>query len=156
MYRGRPGSRSSFEASLIVTGVRDRQAPGDDRAGSQNSVAVVLPRGGRFEIGGVHDLAGDGGGRDHQGTRQIHLAWSASSGEVPIDGGDGHLFGGEGHAGTGANARSARWLDELGARFLEGVDVPLLFRVAADLLRAELHVQLDSIGHVLPACKRSA
>src|SRR5690606_21286859 len=53
------------------------------------------------------------------------------------------------------DARAARRIDQRGTGALEDVDVAALFRVAADVLRAELDVELDAFGHALVLRERA-
>src|ERR1700733_8950477 len=87
------------------------------------------------DVLGARDVAGDGARGDHEGTRKVHLARTASAGEVPVLRAHRDLIGGIARAGTGLDAGAARRVDELGARSLEDLEVALFLRVATDVLR---------------------
>ena len=67
---------------------------------------------------------------------------------------DGDLIGRVAHARPRLDARTARRIDELGARLREDVEVALRLGVAADVLRAELDVEVDAVGDLLPLLQR--
>src|SRR5262245_39877663 len=101
------------------------------------------------------DRARDRARRDDERARQVDLPRPAAAGEVAVDGADGDLARFERHARPRLDARAAGRIDELHADLLEGVDVAALDGVVADLLRAELDVELHVIGDALALRERA-
>src|SRR5580693_4117568 len=95
------------------------------------------------------DAAEDRACGDDQGAREVHLAGAASTGEVPVLGAHGDLGGRVARSGARLDAGATRRIDELGPRALEDLGVPLVFGVPADVLRAELQVEVHARRHTL-------
>src|SRR5271166_5167400 len=74
---------------------------------------------------------------------QIHLAWPAASGEVPVLRADHDLIGTRGYSRSRVDACAATRLDHVRARLLEDFEVTLAPRILARFLRAELDPELD-------------
>src|ERR1700722_1444087 len=102
----------------------------------------------------LHDVARNRARGNGQRRGQIHLSWTAATGEIAVLRADHHLIRTSRNSGSGVDAGSATGLDHVRAGLLKHVQVAFANAVLARFLRSKLNVELHRVSHALALLQR--